>query len=256
MPQNPRKTPTLVGYCTTHVGRIRQRNEDAFVSAPDIGLWLVADGVGGHNAGHVASALVCRSVLELVRTGDNLVDAIGAAHAAVIKCAGSSLEFAGMASTVVAIKADDVGYEICWVGDSRAYLWSSQQAKSGLRQLTQDHTILNDLRGPPNASDKLEESPLAGVLSQAIGAARLNLKVGRISERWKNGQRIILCSDGLTKEVSADVIATYCATLAEPALLANALVSAAVEAGGRDNVTVAAISGPVKPSFFSRLIGV
>ena len=107
---------------STHPGLIRNHNEDSFESSPELGLWLVADGVGGHSGGEVASAIVKDTMVEEVGNGTPMVDAVHKAHRAVLDEIKRRNGASDMGSTLVALKLDGKQYEIVWVGDSRLFV--------------------------------------------------------------------------------------------------------------------------------------
>jgi serine/threonine protein phosphatase PrpC len=130
----------------TDVGLLRDNNEDAIWSDAKLGLWVVADGMGGHAAGEVASEITIRVISDSIRQGLGLKEAIDAAHQAVLDAALDGSGRYGMGSTVVALHSVGNRFEIAWVGDSRAYLWSDRE-KDGfsLQQLTIDHSYVQML---------------------------------------------------------------------------------------------------------------
>ena len=134
-------TPDVVteGSGATHVGQ-RNHNEDAYLLDAEHGLAVVADGVGGHQAGEVASAITCEVIQRENAAGQSIEDGIRAANREVMAAVAQGRGKAGMASTVVVARFSDSDYELAWVGDSRAYLWDGQ-----LRLLTRDHSYVQAL---------------------------------------------------------------------------------------------------------------
>ena len=120
---------------------MRDHNEDSYICAPEQGLWLIADGVGGHAAGEVASAIVVDQITQAHQESIPITQAVLIAHQSVIDAPWQGCGRKGMGSTVVALVMNSNGYEIAWVGDSRAYLWNG----TSLVQLTQDHTHVQKL---------------------------------------------------------------------------------------------------------------
>ncbi len=224
----------------TDAGSRRDHNEDCFATEPRLGLWLVADGVGGHAAGEVASDLVRSTIIERVTAGDSLVDAIKLSHDVLVREieqreVASAL---GMGSTVVAVKVNGSEYEVAWVGDSRAYLFGGQ-----LQQLTTDHTRVNELLAhgaitPEQAHNHRDRH----VLTQCLGVDKnLQITPGRVTGTLKPGEQFLLCSDGLTDELSDTVIAGLLATNKSPKSQVDALIRAALDMGGNDNVSVVVV---------------
>lgn len=221
----------------SHPGHKRSRNEDCYEASPELGLFLVADGVGGHADGEVASAIVRDTLRNDRMAGENLVDAIHHSHQAVLDEIDKR-EDSNMGSTVVAMQLSGHEYEIAWVGDSRAYLFDGK-----LRQITRDHNPVSEMvaRGaitPEQAS----RHPERNVLSQSLGVSNaIRLAPGRIRGEFEPGQQFILCSDGLTDELSDEQISEIMREHGAPQEQVEGLISAALEAGGRDNVTVIVI---------------
>ncbi len=219
----------------THPGHHRKNNEDSFVADPELGLWLVADGVGGHAGGEVASAIVAATVRDCIARGESLERAIYAAHRAVLAQAAERRERTDMGSTVVAMSLRGRDFQLGWVGDSRAYLWDDR-----LTLLSRDHNPVSELllRGLIT-SEEATNHPERHVLTQCLGISeQMRIFPEVTSGRLSGRQRLLLCSDGLNDELSDAVIASHLAAHAAPEAQVDALISAALAAGGRDNVTV------------------
>ena len=220
----------------SHVGLRRELNEDTYFGDAELGLWLVADGMGGHEFGEVASALARDTVVREVRAGRALAEAIRRADEDIIKHSRQRAESLPMGTTMIALKVVDHRFELAWVGDSRAYLWNG-----ALRQLSSDHSYVQELidQGAITA-EQARAHPHRNVVTQALGVTDPQaLKVETLSGELKPGHQILLCSDGLTEEVDDAAIG---ALMAQPELSAQEcvdhLVSAALDGGGSDNVTV------------------
>jgi len=228
--------------CNSHTGLVRDHNEDNCLARPDLGLWVVADGMGGHLGGEIASGIVIDELARRVEQGEPLVSAVGATHTAVLDAVARGDGQQGMGSTVVALKLDGSRYEIAWVGDSRAYLCG----KHGLRQISRDHSFVQQLL---DAGAIGEEEAAAhqdrNVISQAIGMAGSNaIKVDVIDGQLHQGDQIMLCSDGLSGEVDDNQIAALLAAPGDEAQKIESLIAVALDHGGSDNVTVALVSAP------------
>ena len=128
----------------TDVGLQRNNNEDAYYASTREGLWVVADGMGGHAAGEVASSIVVETIAREIRAGADLSSAIQKSHHDILNAANAGVGGVGMGSTVVALRSLGRHYEICWVGDSRAYLYAPSTSNEDieLRQLTTDHSYV------------------------------------------------------------------------------------------------------------------
>jgi protein phosphatase len=223
----------------THPGLKRECNEDGYCAVPELGLWAVADGMGGHESGEVASAIVIGELPGLIRQGQDLSAAIVSVHGMIQAAAERGEGGADMGSTVVAVRFDGPSYQIAWVGDSRAYLWNGE-----LRQLTKDHSYVQLLLDA-GLIEKSEAAshPSGNIISQALGGAEHNkVKVDRICGELHQGESLLLCSDGLHGEVTDEAIAAIFAAAADNQLRANRLIEAALAAGGKDNVTVIVLS--------------
>jgi len=220
----------------SHVGLRREHNEDTYYADADLGLWLVADGMGGHEFGEVASALARDAVVREVKAGKPLPEAIRSADEEIIRQSRRRAESLPMGTTMVALRVNGNKFELAWVGDSRAYLWNGQ-----LRQLSSDHSYVQELidQGAITA-EQARSHPHRNVVTQALGVTDPdNLKVETIAGELRPGFQILLCSDGLTEEVDDATIASL---LSHAELSAQEcvdhLVSAALDGGGSDNVTV------------------
>jgi serine/threonine protein phosphatase PrpC len=231
----------------TDVGLLRDNNEDAILSNPQAGLWLVADGMGGHAAGEVASEITRSTINQMVHEGKNLVDAINAAHEAVLDASRDGTGKYGMGSTVVALHTSGKIYQIAWVGDSRAYLWSDRDHDGySLQQITVDHSYVQMLyeSGIISAEEMLCH-PEKNVITQCLGSVELTrLKVDMVEGKWHKSDWILLCSDGLTDTVSDQHICDLLHSAADPETAVTNLVQAALDNGGKDNISVIIVAPP------------
>jgi serine/threonine protein phosphatase PrpC len=225
----------------THTGLVRELNEDSHLGAPELGLWIVADGMGGHDAGEVASGIVIREMAQSIAQGLPLTEAVETAHKAIQTAAQQHGETVDMGSTVVAVKLNGRQYEIAWVGDSRAYLWNG-----ALRQLTTDHSYVQLLLNAGMITeDEIPNHPSRNIISQGLGVGGLNgadIQVDSVSGELVESETLLLCSDGLNGEVSDDCIAAILSETADNQVRVDRLIEAALEAGGKDNVTVILLS--------------
>jgi protein phosphatase len=224
----------------TDVGQVRSNNQDRYIGQPQAGLWAVADGMGGHQGGEIASQLACEALAE--RFGEHtivgLVDAIEAANAAVHRAGSEDPELAGMGTTVVALALvrdnDDEVLAVANVGDSRAY----RLADGVLEQLTEDHSLVADMvREGSLSAEEAATHPQRNILTRVLGVYD-EVPVDVITVSPHHGDRYLLCSDGLFNEVPEEAIASVLRRLVDPAEAADELVQRAVQSGGRDNVTV------------------
>lgn len=221
----------------THTGWVREINEDSHLALPNHGLWVVADGMGGHEAGEVASGITIREIARSIEQGMPLAEAILTAHRAIQTAALQGEGTADMGSTVVAAKLNGLYYEIAWVGDSRAYLWNGT-----LHQLTTDHSYVQLLLNAGLITEnEMACHPSRNIISQALGAGgadKLNVKVDIVSGELGDSDTLLLCSDGLSGEVTDDGIGAILSETTEAQTRVDRLIAAALQAGGKDNVTV------------------
>lgn len=192
--------------------------------------------MGGHEAGEVASRITVQEMTHSIEQGLPLVEAVETAHRA-IQAVQHGEGAAGMGSTVVAARLDGLHYEIAWVGDSRAYWWNDS-----LHRLTTDHSYVQQLLNAGLITEsEIPEHPYRHVISQALGVGGSgadNIKVDLVSGELGEGDTLLLCSDGLSGEVADDDIAAILAETAGAQARVDRLIAAALEAGGKDNVTV------------------
>lgn len=217
----------------SHVGRVRTINEDACLDQPERGLWAVADGMGGHTLGDVASKMVIDALARMPAAATDAVQAsIGEVNRRLVtEAAMRDVQVIG--STVVVLLASGSRCVCLWAGDSRIYLYRA----GVLQQLTRDHSHVEELvsRGllsPAEAS----RHPGHNLITRAVGVADA-LALEESDTEVSAGDMFLLCSDGLSNEVSAQQIATVLARQ-DCRLAAERLVELALDHGGRDNVTV------------------
>jgi len=234
----------------THPGLKRNNNEDCFVSSPETGLWLVADGMGGHEAGEVASAIVCDTLNTLSHQSSSfsLSAAIQITHQKILDAAENGIGAIGMGSTVVALLSHKKNYQVAWVGDSRAYLWTSSPTGGELSRLTRDHSYVQMLlaSGSITASE-VESHPEKHVITQCLGIQEIPIiSVDVTHQQWQQNQWVILCSDGLSDELSDEEIAEILTANTNSLDATNTLLDAALQHGGRDNITLQIIESPIQ----------
>ena len=220
----------------THVGLRREHNEDTYYGDSQLGLWLVADGMGGHEFGEVASALARDAIVEQVREGASLADAIRTADQEIMRQSQRRTEALPMGTTIVAAKLNHSRFEIAWVGDSRIYLWDGN-----LHQLSQDHSYVQELiEQGAITPEQARTHPHRNVITQALGVTDPQvLKVEVMKGDLKPQMQLLLCSDGLTEEVDDSSIARILAkSELSPQECVDQLVLAALDGGGSDNITV------------------
>lgn len=223
----------------THVGMVRKLNEDAFAERTDIGVWAVADGMGGHAAGEVASKAVTDAIMALPSGGSfeethqAVRDCLKATNQQLLAHADEYEDQRTPGSTVVALVIDGTQGAVVWCGDSRIYRYADQE----LLQLTRDHSHVQELvdQGLIRAEDA-ESHAMANVITRAIGIFDPVEVDSRLMEVRPDDQ-FLLCSDGLSRMVSDSEIASMMANK-DKAEITNSLVHAALVRGASDNVTI------------------
>ena len=219
----------------THVGLRRTRNEDTYYADASLGLFLVADGMGGHQHGEVASASVRDAVVDLITRGHTLVEAVQGAGKRLMARARGSDDALPMGTTIAVLRLTKDSYEVAWVGDSRIYVWQRE-----LQQISHDHSLVQALveagqLDPAQAS----RHPQRNILTQALGVtATEQLRIGMARGVLKPGMGFLLCSDGLTDGVDDASITRILARLDLAAQeCVDQLLLRSLESGGDDNIT-------------------
>lgn len=238
----------------TDVGKVRDNNEDCYLARPDLGLWLIADGMGGHDAGEVAAGIVRDYICDAVAHGKPLKTAIAQSHHAVKQAANNNIGSPGMGTTVVALRMHGIQYEVAWVGDSRAYVWSDGK----LSQLSTDHSYVQSLVDSGAITrEEMATHAQRNVITQSLGVSTLDdVHVDSVSGTLQPGSKILLCSDGLTdfvddNEIEHILARTYESNQAQ----VDRLVAKALGNGGGDNVTVELISAPPQHTAINQIQG-
>ncbi len=231
----------------TDIGRVRGENQDAILADDQLRLWLVADGMGGHAGGARASTIARDTIRSQVEAGAELGDAVMAAHYAVRAEQQDHPEVGDMGTTIVAaLERDSAACEICWVGDSRAYCYSRK--RDSLEMLTDDHNVAGMLVASGALSpSEAARHPQRHVLTDCLGlAGEEEPRLGRLLRQWQTDEILILCSDGLSGELSDDEIRTV--MQADPGLpeIADRLLAGAMAAGAHDNVSLVLVTAPEK----------
>jgi serine/threonine protein phosphatase PrpC len=269
----PPSALAVTAFGITDTGKVRETNEDQFLiselskrmrvwqtSLPEpklqVGedrahLFLVADGMGGHKAGERASAIAVAAIEQFTlntfrwffasdspgaqQVLTQFQSALSEADARILAEAAEHPELQGMGTTLT--MAFQLGAQLCivHVGDSRAYLYRAGQ----LHQLTQDHTLVAEMvRSGALQPDQVAGHHLRHIITNVVGGPKIGVKVEARAFEVQAGDRLLLCSDGLTEMVSNDAIAAALDAETAPEPAARTLLSQANEAGGRDNITV------------------
>jgi protein phosphatase len=245
----------ITSEALSDVGRKRKGNEDAHAVNLEQKLYVVADGMGGHAAGEVASRIAVEAIEEFVTLtagnqeitwpfgldetisydGNRLKTAIRHANRRVLEATRESAELEGMATTVAAVLVEGDVANLAHVGDSRIYRWSDEE----LTLLTSDHSWVNEqIQTGVISAEQARSHPLRNVVTRALGG-RADLLVDVQALRMKEGDVLLLCSDGLTTMISDEEIASTLRSSGDDiGRAARALVDEANGHGGEDNITV------------------
>lgn len=230
---------TIETASRTHVGLIRKVNEDSILVRDDCGLLVVADGMGGHEAGDVASARVVEALRQLPVTDglDNMVEdavvALKGVNQDLIDLAGAADGSRSIGSTVVGVVVSDGEFRCFWAGDSRAYRIRDNQ----IVQLTRDHSLVQDLVdvGMLHPNDAVDH-PNSNIITRAVGVAE-DLRIDTVGGDARPGDQFLLGSDGLTRLVDDGELAAEL-TASPPAVAAEKLLETVLARGAPDNVSI------------------
>ncbi|MFJ3375011.1 PP2C family protein-serine/threonine phosphatase [Pseudomonas sp. NPDC086112] len=235
---------TFKSASKSHVGMVRQVNEDACLDRPENGLWVVADGMGGHAAGDYVSSLIVDS-LRNVAVGRSLDEYVAALKTDLLRVNAAVREETAnrgvtmMGSTVVALVARDLRGVCLWAGDSRLY-----RLRDGLLEsISRDHSYVQDLQDSGLLSEaEARVHPRANIVTRAVGVGA-QLELAMIDLLLMPGDSYLLCSDGLTKTVEDHEISEVLSH-DEPGEIASSLVSLGLMRGAPDNITVIVVKVP------------
>ncbi|MFN7825637.1 MAG: Stp1/IreP family PP2C-type Ser/Thr phosphatase [Pseudobdellovibrionaceae bacterium] len=228
-------------FCRTDKGSKRESNQDSFLVSQDLGLYIVADGMGGHSGGEVASSMAVSTLDEYVRaqkdrfpsTRDLLVGAFSEASHKIYDRAHQEKKLLGMGTTMVCVYLTGNSAFIGNVGDSRAYLYR----RSHLWQLTEDHSLVNEqLRAGMITEQQAENFLGKNVITRSVGYER-EVSVDVLERPLQKGDTLLLCSDGLSGMVEDDQIEEILTRFTGESAVEEC-VKTALENGGSDNVTV------------------
>ncbi|NJM82349.1 MAG: serine/threonine-protein phosphatase [Tabrizicola sp.] len=238
----PAEAPRLrgEGAALTHRGCVRDRNEDSIITDPTGKLWAVADGMGGYGYGDVASDIVMDCLSRISDDAEPITALVTELDHAnqTVRARARELSVAQMGSTVVAMILSQGRAHIAWVGDSRAYLFR----RGNLRLLTRDHSLVQDMVDQGSLSpEDAERHPEANIVTRAIGGDE-TLEPDSMTVPVFRGDRLMLCSDGLTRAVYEQEIADALAVAPDPAAACTALMRKALDAGAPDNVSIIVIA--------------
>jgi PPM family protein phosphatase len=233
---------SVAAYGATHPGP-RSTNEDALLIDVEAGLFVVADGMGGHNAGEVASGLAIETIQQFIRksadrSGARLEEAVRCANQEILMAAAQRPDYAGMGTTVAAVLVNDHHASLTSIGDSRVYRWHGGK----LAQLTRDDSwiakMLSD--GASLSAPEIERHPMRHVLTEVVGV-RSDLEPRASECDFESGDALLLCSDGLHGVVSSNQLAAVMRSSGGVKEMAARLVEQAVAHGATDNVTAVVV---------------
>jgi len=223
----------------TDVGLRRKVNEDSLLVRTERGLWAVADGMGGHDAGDVASSKVTESLLELPEANDldqlveNAVAALKRVNQDLILLAGASESEKSIGSTVVGLAIADGQFRCFWAGDSRGYRIRDRQ----IVQLTRDHSLVQDLVDSGMLQpDEAVDHPNSNIITRAVGVAE-ELRVDTVSGDVQRGDQFFLATDGVTRLISDEELAAELSSN-PPAFAARKLIETVLARGAPDNASL------------------
>lgn len=238
-------SPDLVYAALSVAGRVRRHNEDAVLCQPRLGLWAVADGMGGHQCGERASALALDTLRKRIALGDGLPKAIQDAHAAILAAAQEEEGQRGMGSTLVAAQFRGEDFRLAWVGDSRAY----RVRADAIEQLSRDHSWVQVMiEAGRMTPEEAARHPRRNVVTQCLGQEGPALEVETLDSRLAGDELLLLCSDGLTRELSDARIRQICAGAETLDVLVAELIEAANRMGGNDNISCIVLGLAAPPS--------
>ncbi len=224
----------VVVGAASDVGRARERNEDSYLAMPPV--YIVADGMGGHRGGNVASSLAMQVMSGLTNGGTSqmLPEQVRQANHAILERARGDRDLQGMGTTITATYVDDGTVHLAQVGDSRAYLLRAGQ----FQQITTDHTLVHEMvKRQQITAEEAEHHPQRSILTRALGVDE-PVEVDVFDIPAQVGDRMLLCSDGLHSMVDDSVIQQILQSEPTPQAAADQLVTLANQAGGLDNITV------------------
>ncbi|MFZ5943826.1 MAG: Stp1/IreP family PP2C-type Ser/Thr phosphatase [Bacillota bacterium] len=230
----------------TDIGLVRKANEDKYLTDKNRGLFVVADGMGGHEAGEIASSIAIKT-LDVVLTNeyiasyqrDGLIEAIRKANQLIYQEAKQNINFSGMGTTITAALFIEKTLHIAHIGDSRAYLIRD----NSIRLLTKDHSLVGELlRHGELTENEAQKHPHRNVLTRALGT-EAEVEIDLTQVEVKSGDMLLLCSDGLYSLVKDfEILQEIITNRVDMKATVNNLVKTALNRGGMDNITVVLVS--------------
>jgi serine/threonine protein phosphatase PrpC len=239
---NLREAGPFRSSAASHASAARQRNEDSWVNRPDLGLWAVADGAGGHQAGDVASRIIA-DALEAIPAGLGAAELLAEvrlrladSHRLMQREAARHGPDISLVSTIVVLLARDNHFACLWAGDSRAYLLRG----GSLCQVTHDHSLVQALVDAGEITPaEADHHPRRNIITRAVDSAADGVELDKVTDRLDAGDRFLLCSDGLFKTIPEGDLSGLMEAGGDT--LAEHLVATALEREADDNVTAVAV---------------
>lgn len=224
-----------VGH-STHTGIKRDHNEDTYGVNTDLNLFLVADGMGGHDHGEIASALARDNIIYSIHHGESLEQAIRTANQEIINSSLEKPSDLPMGTTVALLQLNGQDYQCAWVGDSRVYMLRDHK----LTGISSDHSYVQELLAQNLiTAEQARSHPHRNVVTQALGVTdNSEIKVSITDGKYQRGDKFLLCSDGLTEEVDDPSIEQIMDKDLHPKEIVDQLMIQALEHGGSDNITI------------------
>ncbi len=246
MPEKSVQQHAIVSHGSSHQGKVRDHNEDAFLDLSSEQLWVVADGAGGHEKGEVASQLIIDSLSKFIRSDDLtsnvdwIVNELRSVNQKLIRMR-DNLPKGGLIGSTVCVLFLHEGHVVClWSGDSRIYLYRNRK----LHLLSRDHNRIDEFLRAGFSEDELNGYSIAQQLTQAVGASS-TLGVDVQLYEFIEEDRFLICSDGLTGELSHEEISGVFDRQSEVELTVNELISLVLKTRAGDNVTAVVINAPI-----------
>ena len=242
MTKNASRAP-LPWHGETHQGLVRTKNDDFFLPRPDLGLWIVCDGMGGHENGGKAAKICALATAEAFAENPSLTQALHAGHRAV-----NAMKYSGThrapGTTIVALHVDDTDWHLAWAGDSRAWLIGPKDC----RQLSIDHTRTERLVAWGEITPKEAKThPMRGRLTNAV-TKDMEMFVGRENGHLPNDPCFILATDGLSLRDDSQTLGRVVRQARSLEGSVRSLIQQSLDDGGADNVTVVQIGRPAHPN--------
>lgn len=236
----------IKAFGDTDTGKVRSNNEDAYGIYPDLSLFILADGLGGHAGGEVASRLAVEVLKDKINSNynifrevrSNIINAIKIANIRIIQEASKDKSLHDMGTTIVTVKVENDRAIVAHVGDSRAYLVREDK----ITQITKDHTVAEEyIRAGLLTPEEAVYNPYKTVISRALGISN-DVEVDISEVKLRHGDTMLLCTDGLTNMLQdQDILSAVMELMPSPEKITERLINQANRNGGIDNITVITI---------------